>query len=893
MNKYTTILLIVIILMMAGVSATSQGFAGPGNSSTRKNGADRLVLPDGSFEVNPELINGPALFSHTSPSVAFNGTYYLAVWTDNRNTLDNDIFGARIDTNGVLLDPAGIIVCNAPGNQKNPRIESNNDIFLVVWEDERNSAQTDVDIYGARVSGNGAVMDPEGIAISTEIDLQEVPKVASVDENFLVVWSDRRSGTNYDIYGTFVSAGANVSHPDGLAICNLTSWQSNPNICTDATRYLVVWSDQRGFSKDIYGTFIRTDGAISHTNGLGMVTMFNNQNYPAVAWGGTQYYLSWEEDQTGAKTQIYGGRLSASGALLDAGGIPIGSSPDFECHEPAAAFDGNNFIVTYSVIIGDLVADYNVVANRISSQGELLDTPGFTISGGLGLQQTPAIFFYGTKYLVAWQDNRTGNDQIDAAFIDTAGIVTPAEGFTVSKGYNNQLFGDAAFDGTNYMAVWCDSRNDINMNIFAARFNDQGVVLDQQAIAITTGETDCLDPAIAFNGTNYLVVWDKGSDIFGARLSKAGAVLDPEGFTIYQDTLSQNNPAVASNGQNWIVIWEDGRNSSLEKATDIYGAVINSDGSVAQPQSIAIAAFQYDQLNPAITYDSTDYVAVWQDYRTGIEGIPNIYGARIATDGTVLDNNGIGIILDETSPMMDPDVAFDGTNLMVCWTSGYFPEFGIKGARFSKDLVVQDAPPLALSTGTDNQHNASICFNSEIFMILWMDYFEGLTYRIDMAKVASDGTIAETGIFAEGGGHLTYPVIVKGPLKQVLGIFSAFTDYIDTIPVNGTRLLGKLIGQGQGPGIAEHHVQDFVKEARLWPNPATSSVNVGFELIRPVYMNINISDSKGNLIKEVTNTKLPKGVYSLETGIDQLAPGVYFVNLKAAEQSVSLKLLVK
>jgi hypothetical protein len=892
MNTRTFIFLTVITLVLAGISTMSQTYSFPGKSAVCKNSSQEVILPDGEFEVNPELINGSAAFSQTSPSVAFNGLVYLVVWTDNRNMLDNDIYGARLDANGLLIDPAGIIICKAPGNQKNPAVESNGDIFLVVWEDERNSELTGTDIYGTRVNGSGIVMNPDSFVISNAADLQEAPKVRSADENFFVVWSDHRTGTNNDIYGTFVSAAGNVTPDEGLAICTQTSWQGYPDICVDASRYFVVWADQRGFSKDIYGSFIKTDGTISHTNGLGLVTMFNNQNYPSVVWGGTQFFLAWEEDQTNAKTKIYGSRLSASGALLDAGGIVIGNSADLYCQEPDAAFDGTNFTVTFSKGIYEDVNDYDIIASRINSSGQVLDPAGMIIAGGGTIQKAPAILFDGENYLLAWDDH-TGNDQINAAFVDTSGVVSPAEGFLVSGGYNDQLFGDVAFDGTNYMAVWCDTRNEISMNIFAARINDQGLVLDQQAIAITTGEEDCFDPDIAFNGTNYLVVWDKGSDIYGARLSLAGAVLDPNGFVIYQDTLSQNKPAVASDGQNWMVVWEDGRNSTAEKESDIYGTVITSGGTVLQPLSIPILVYTMDQINPDIIYDSTNYIVVWQDYRAGIAGTANIYGTRIALDGTVLDNNGKGIVVDETSPMMDPSLAFDGTNLMVSWTGGFYPEYGIKSIRFNKELVAQDIQPIALSTGTDNQHNAGICFNGEIYMILWMDYFDGLTYRIDMAKVATDGTIAETGVFSELDGHLSYPVIIKGPLKQVMGVFSAFTDSIGTNPVNSTRLLGKLIGQGQGPGIAEHHSEEYVKEARLWPNPATSEVTVGFELIRPAYVNITINDTRGKLIKEVAGNKFVKGAYTLETGTDHLAPGVYFVILKAGEQSVSLKLLVK
>ena len=328
MNKYYIILLTVITLILAGISAMSQTSSFPGKTDAYKNSTNQVILTDGEFEVNPELINGSAAFSQTSPSVAFNGSVYLVVWTDNRNLLDNDIYGARLDTNGIPIDPAGIIICQAPGNQKNPAVESNGDIFLVAWEDERNNEMTGTDIYGTRVKDDGTIMDQAGFVISNDVDLQELPKVGSADENFFVVWADHRTGTNNDIYGTFVSSAGNISHENGLAICTQSSWQGYPDVCVDATRYFVVWADQRGFSKDIYGTFIKSDGTISHANGLGLVTIFNNQNNPSVVWGGTQFYLTWEEDQTGLKTNINGSRISASGALLDAGGTVIGSSTD-------------------------------------------------------------------------------------------------------------------------------------------------------------------------------------------------------------------------------------------------------------------------------------------------------------------------------------------------------------------------------------------------------------------------------------------------------------------------------------------------------------------------------------------------------------------------------------
>ena len=213
-----------------------------------------------------------------------------------------------------------------------------------------------------------------------------------------------------------------------------------------------------------------------------------------------------------------------------------------DCQEPAAAFDGNNFIVTFSKGIYEDVNDYNVIANRINNSGQILDADGLIIAGGADIQKSPAILFNGENYLFAWEDNRTGNDQINAAFIDTSGVVSPVDGFNVSLGYNNQLFGDVAFDGINYMAVWCDTRNDVSMNVYAARISELGLVLDQQAIAVTTGDEDCFDPAIAFNGTSYLVVWEKGSRHFRGKIvdnrdrSRSGRLCDISGHFFSEQT---------------------------------------------------------------------------------------------------------------------------------------------------------------------------------------------------------------------------------------------------------------------------------------------------------------------------------------------------------------------
>src|SRR5213075_2593742 len=101
----------------------------------------------------------PAPDDQEEPCVAANGNGYFVVWADKRTygSTEYDIYGARVSSAGEVLDPVGIPICTDPGRQTSPRVAFDGQKYLVVWEDDREStAEFQLyQIYGARVGTNG------------------------------------------------------------------------------------------------------------------------------------------------------------------------------------------------------------------------------------------------------------------------------------------------------------------------------------------------------------------------------------------------------------------------------------------------------------------------------------------------------------------------------------------------------------------------------------------------------------------------------------------------------------------------------------------------------------------------------------------------------------------
>jgi hypothetical protein len=329
-------------------------------------------LPDsGEFLIDTSVTLVPALGDQGASAVAFDGADFTVVWQDGRNGNDLNIYGARVTPQGTVLDPVGFIISQSAGNQSSPAIAFDGANFLVVWEDDRSGSGH---IYGARVTPQGAVLDSAGLIISQTVDDQYAPALASDGTNFLVVWGDNRTYFG-DVYGARVTPAGVVLDPSGIPISTGAGTQSGPSLAFDGANFLVAWEDSRsGSDINIHGTRVTPTGVVLDPAGIVISQAEGYQEFTAVGFGGTSFLVVWRDHRSGSQWDIYGARVTPQGTVLDSVGIAIWQAANYQyyLYSPAVCFDGANFLVAWEN--NSSGSDWDIYGAHVTPGGTVFDS---------------------------------------------------------------------------------------------------------------------------------------------------------------------------------------------------------------------------------------------------------------------------------------------------------------------------------------------------------------------------------------------------------------------------------------------------------------------------------------------------------------------------------------
>jgi hypothetical protein len=210
------------------------------------------------------------------------------------------------------------------------------------------------------------------------------------------------------------------------------------------------------------------------------------------------------------------GMAKTSVDLSLATAIPVQSSPGTHA---VVAFDGTNYLVIYEDIFG-ASASPNLLALLVSRSGSIVSGPNIV---GAAFQSVfpgdqEALGFDGSRYLLVYSDANAvvRPSQMSGLFISPATGLPDGAAFTISNTNIYERDGPAlAFDGTNYLVVW----GEFGMNptgLRAMRVSTAGALLDTTPLLVmdtsslstsSSGECCDLSPSVTFDGANYLVAY--------------------------------------------------------------------------------------------------------------------------------------------------------------------------------------------------------------------------------------------------------------------------------------------------------------------------------------------------------------------------------------------------
>ena len=278
------------------------------------------VLDSGIFlPLSPDVQSGP--------SGASNGTDFLAAWLETADQ-GSAISAARIRADGTVLDPVGFPVNEAPGQKSSLATGFGDSLYLVAWADYRGA--NGPDIYCARVRQDGQVLDPNGIVVCNESLDQDMPDISFDGQNFLVVWQDYRSGMNDNIYAARVSPAGVVLDPGGFVVAAADTFSDmQPAACFTGTDHLVVWQGliNHTGNKNIYGALVSPAGAVTRQRFLLGGTASTYQIEPSAARGSANSLVAWVDRNGGSSARtVYAARVRADGTVLDPNGMFIDSA---------------------------------------------------------------------------------------------------------------------------------------------------------------------------------------------------------------------------------------------------------------------------------------------------------------------------------------------------------------------------------------------------------------------------------------------------------------------------------------------------------------------------------------------------------------------------------------
>ncbi len=360
-----------------------------------------------------------------------------------------------------------------------------------------------------------------------------------------------------------------------------------------------------------------------------------------------------------------------------------------------------------------------------------------------------------------------------------------------------------ATDGKQFLTVWRDVLRPTEL--FAARVSKEGKLLDPDSIRLNLAPAvQAGDPAVAFDGRQFLVVWRSEFTLNLVRVNRDGTV-EPPVLTL-ADTFTSPAPAptIACGWRKCLVAWID-----FEDPRSVRGVIVESDDMGLGTREIVISspAPSLAAFGISAAWGHDRFLVVWSDERTGTA---RVIAARVKADGTVLDPAGIPLS-DSPGRQTLPDVVATKHGFLVAWTDTRLGNPDIFATLVKPHGAVPDPDGFPIATGPETELQPALAYNGSRVLATWSRLtperfsVRGNFVRADSTLASPDGFVLSGGEFlrevqqdvavADGTHFVVYgaaPIVEEPPFQVILG---------SRVKKNGSRVDDPAIRISHSPSV--------------------------------------------------------------------------------------------
>jgi hypothetical protein len=659
------------------------------------------ALLDGSGNVVKCFLIDEGPGDQSLPHVAWNGENWLVAWMEPQpfgSPTYERIRGVRVAPDGTVLDATPIVIhveswgcyCSYFGLA----MAGGTDGWAVVFPSPPNG------LFATHVRADGTIGTPHGVQVSSESS-SLAWDIAFAQDEYMIVYSDGVTGRAKRYSPTLQLLG---STPIPFA----------RELATDGTNYLVVGQYDYSWPPKLEALLLGHDGSVlvpRFTVATGNAV--TGPNGERVGFGGTEYWVSWAGDKFA--------RVDPAGQLLDPEGFTISSVTGSFGWEPA--YDeapGGGIQIVWQDGGGGAGYPRDLYTAQITPAGQPVNQVAISVNAPA--QVEPDFAAGAGIHMIAFRSRSSGAARILVQRLDDDGVALDPEPIEVASGPVQWLDAPSldapqvAWNGSVFMVVWSDT-----INVLARRMNPDGTFVDATPLVIMPGRST----AVGALGSTFLVGGSLVSYSSGTlqppgafRVSRVegdtGAILDVPPIMV--GGASDRHPHIVTLDGRWLVVWEsvtyDPWSSSVFYATgaafveadgtpsdqlptdlsrrpnvavagdrallvavdatvpggytDLEARILMADGTFLGPK-FTLSTAADEQLQPAATWDGTQFIAAWEDKRNSVihfDDRTDIYGARVSADGVVLDPAGIPFAAETLTEIQPELLTVGGTTLM-------------------------------------------------------------------------------------------------------------------------------------------------------------------------------------------------------------------------------------